>query len=107
MATDPYQWARDFAASQYARAGQKDNDRTQMLLNMFTEEAARQRPYVAMPGELAMTEAKAAIQRRYQLMRDADKAAAKKKAGVSGTGDPELDAIMADAGITPPTDETK
>jgi hypothetical protein len=79
MATDPYIWAREFAAQQYGRANQADSDREQSLLNVFTEEAARQRPYVLAPLELEMEEKKAAIQRRYQLMRDADKAAADAK----------------------------
>lgn len=102
MATDPYSWAKEFAASQYTRAGQADADRMQMLLNVFQEEAARQRPTIAAPLELEMTEKKAAIQRRYQLMRDADRAATKAKEAKAGIGttDPELAQIMLDAGMT-------
>lgn len=65
MATDPYSWAKEYAAQQYARAAQMDQDKQQMLLSVFNEEAARQRPYVTAPLEMQMFEKKAQIQRRY------------------------------------------
>ena len=96
MATDPYIWAREFANSQYNRANQADSDKMQMLLNVFTEEAARQRPYVTMPAELQKAEALAAIQRRYQVMRDADKKKNKETdAAAAAAADPEFAAILA------------
>ena len=84
MATDPYVWAREFANSQYQRANNADDSRDRLLLSVFNEEAARQRPYIAAPLEQAIAEKNAARQRRYQLMRDADKAKAAKDAGVGG-----------------------
>ena len=53
MATNPYAWAQNLAQQESSRAAQRDNDATQMLLSIFQEEAARQRPYVTMPARLA------------------------------------------------------
>lgn len=51
---DPFEWARMFArdASGMRDASLAHNDNA--LMNIFREEAARQRPYATMPAELAM-----------------------------------------------------
>lgn len=75
MATNPYAWAQNYASQESQRAGQRESDSTQMLLNLFQEEAARQRPYVTMPARLAEAQqdrinaepfAERAAQRRYR-----------------------------------------
>lgn len=53
---DPYEWARMYYNQEGQRASQRDSEAQQMLMNIFQEEAARQRPYVTMPARLAEAE---------------------------------------------------
>lgn len=53
MASDPYVWARDLAAREAQKLSQRENSADNMLLSVFQEEAARQRPYATMPARLA------------------------------------------------------
>lgn len=56
MATDPFSWARSFG-DQQAQVAENSRARAQsVLMNLFQEEAARQRPYATMPAELARAE---------------------------------------------------
>lgn len=53
MARDPYSWA-----AEVGERGQRDKEQAQLfannaLMNIFAEEASRQRPYAVMPAALA------------------------------------------------------
>lgn len=50
---DPFSWADDYSRTQHTRAAQENNDSQRMLLSVFAEEAARQRPYSDLPVDLA------------------------------------------------------
>ncbi|MBU2051500.1 MAG: hypothetical protein KKH61_21325 [Gammaproteobacteria bacterium] len=56
MASDPYAWAQNFAAQEAQRSSQRESTSQQMLMNLFQEEAMRQRPYAQMPARLAEAE---------------------------------------------------
>ena len=53
MATDPFQWAANYARDANAAGARDSSYAQQSLLTMFQEEAARQRPYSSLPVDLA------------------------------------------------------
>jgi hypothetical protein len=53
MSRDPYSWADQFAGTGENQLSQSRAQAANMLLSLFSEEAARQRPYVSMPANLA------------------------------------------------------
>lgn len=57
MARDPYSWAANFARDANASARQSQSEAQNALMSVFTEEAARQRPYSNLPVELARSNA--------------------------------------------------
>lgn len=66
---DPFSWAADFANTQHQRATQESGDAQNALMSIFREEAARQRPYVDLPVDLARhnMQANADMPRRMML----------------------------------------
>lgn len=50
---DPFSWAENYARTQHTRAAQESGDAQNALMNMFTQEAARQKPYNDLPVDLA------------------------------------------------------
>lgn len=50
---DPFSWAEDYARNQNAMAAQENGDAQQMLMGIFQQEAARQRPFNDLPVDLA------------------------------------------------------
>ena len=50
---DPFSWADQFAQTQHSRASQESGDAQNMLMNVFAQEAARQRPWSDLPVDLA------------------------------------------------------
>ncbi len=59
MTTDPFSWAKEFAAQSNSRAAQDYNDAQQSLMAMFRTEAARQAPWADLPLDLAKMNARA------------------------------------------------
>jgi soluble lytic murein transglycosylase-like protein len=50
---DPFSWASDFAGTQHTRAAQEASHGQNALLQVFAQEAARQRPWSDLPVDLA------------------------------------------------------
>lgn len=71
VAPDPFRYADNFYQQQERSARQNDNDTQQSLLNMFTQEAATQRPYATLPARLALSnaEGEAGLGRSMRLAR--------------------------------------
>jgi hypothetical protein len=54
MATDPQRWAAQFGQNMMQKSAQDDAATQNMLMALFQEESARQRPYAVLPAQAAL-----------------------------------------------------
>lgn len=70
MPHDPYGWADQFGTNMQNQANQSSANKLNALMAVFAEEAARQRPMVNLPTDLAAKNAGLAIQEPYNIASD-------------------------------------
>lgn len=70
MARDPYGWADQFGTNMQNQANQSSANKLNALMAVFSEEAARQRPMVDLPTQLAAKSAGLQIAEPYNISSD-------------------------------------
>lgn len=70
MARDPFSWADRTAAQGFADKQNSDQFAQNALMNVFAEEAARQRPYATMPAVLAQAQFDRQNAEQFQIARE-------------------------------------
>lgn len=70
MARDPYSWAETANAQGFADKQNSDQFAQNALMNIFAEEAARQRPYAVMPAQLAQSQFDRQNAEQFQIARE-------------------------------------